>query len=108
MACGDAAGPGPGNHRGVIGAKAWRRRMERIAERLAFAEERISQGPVCGDAPCGHKPFRQAFRIVEPEGGAEPVSKRFSRGSLEGGAEVRDILAAERRMGQRGVANGCF
>jgi len=108
MTGGDAARPGPRDHGGVIGAKAWRRRMERVAERLAFAEKRISQSPVCGDAAGGHKPFRQAFRIVEPEGGAEPVSKGFSRGGLEGGAEVRHILAAERRMGQRGVANGCL
>ena len=104
----DAACPGPRDHGGVIGAKAWRRRMERVAERLAFAEERISQSPVCGDAARRHKPFRQAFRIVEPEGGAEPVSKGFSRGSLEGGAEVRDILAAERRMGQRRLSYGCL
>ena len=79
--------------------------MERVAERLAFAEKRISQSPVCGDAAGGHKPFRQAFRIIEPVGGAEPISKGFRRGSLEGGAEVRNILAAERRMGQRRVAD---
>ena len=105
MTCGNAAGAGPGDHGGVIGAKAWRRRMERVAERLAFGEERVSQSPVCGDAARRHKPFRQAFRIIEPEGGAEPVSKGLSGGGLEGGAEVGDILTAERRMVERGVTN---
>ena len=60
--------------------------MERIAERFAFLQQSAPQSPVGGNATGRHEPFRQAFRIVEPEGGAEPVAKGISRGSLEGGA----------------------
>ncbi len=91
---------GPGDHGGVVGAELGRRHHQAEAVRAANRVERRLEPLIGGDA-AGH--HQRALRLrpkpldIDVEGARGPVADDIGHRLLEAGAEIGDVLLAERR-----------
>ena len=95
-------GAGPGDHGAVVGAKLRRRHHERDAGLEGDPLQHLADRLVGGDAAGGDQRGRRAVAVAEQlQAGAQPVVDDLDNRLLERGAEIGDVLVAERRDASR-------
>lgn len=97
---GQPFGAGPGDHGAVVGTQIARRHDKTAAASGQRRVETGANGLVGGDTAGHHQRRRDAVRHLEAgKGDADPVGHHIGGGGLEGGAEIGNVLRAERGGG---------